>query len=416
MAFERPRGVRDFGPGEMSKRVCVEDILYDVFSSFGYKKIGTPTFEFLELFEQKSGADIRDHLYVFEDKGGRKLCLRPEMTASVARSYASDLRTLPKPLRLSYYGPMFRYEEPQKGRYREFWQAGVELFGVSGPEADAEAILVASECLQRLGLKYRLRISNIGVLRRLLELQGLGVGGQDRLIQLLDKRGLDAVKEEVQDKALRDLLGLKGSSEVVGEAIRNVSDSEAKRLLTGLKDTLSLLDVVSVPYEVDFSMARGLDYYTGMVFDVKVEGLGAQNQVCGGGRYDTLVEAFAGPSTPAVGFAFGVDRLVEALDEQGVDVHVKKPDVFVLAVSDAVRADAFRIACDIRRARPELTVEIDLAGRRLNKALQHASESGAKYSVIVGEKELEEGSVGLKDMSSKEQKTVDTDELPLALG
>ena len=197
MVFERPRGVRDFGPAEMAVRSHVERTLTCSFKSFGCRMVQTPSFEFAELFEQKSGADILSHLYVFEDKGGRRLCLRPEATAPVARMYAAELRSLPKPLRLSYYGPMYRYEEPQKGRYREFWQAGVELFGAAGAEADAEVVCLASECLRRLGLDFKLRVSQIGVLRAMLESLGLKSSRQNNVLQSLDKGDLDAVKEDL---------------------------------------------------------------------------------------------------------------------------------------------------------------------------------------------------------------------------
>ncbi len=414
MVFERPRGVRDFGPDEMSARVSVEYALSDVFRSFGYRPILMPTFEFVELFELKSGEDIREHLYVFKDKGGRRLCLRPEATASVARMYASELRSLPKPLRLSYYGPMFRYEEPQRGRYREFWQAGVELFGVEGPEADAEILLMASECLKKLRLKHTLRVSHIGVLRSLLGNQGLVEDEQDSVLQSLDRGDLESVESKVDESFIK-LLELRGSSGVVGEALKLVSDKGVQALLSAFKRSLELLDSAGVDYVVDFGMARGLDYYTGMVFDVRVEGLGAQDQVCGGGRYDNLVGLFGGPDTPAVGFAFGVDRLLEAMKEQGVQPDIAAVDVYVIPVSDDVSSPAFNIAADLRRSL-EGTVECEISGRKLNKALKVASDTGVRYAVIVGPKELEEESVVLRDMKSEEQSNVKLKELASKIG
>ena len=403
MVFERPRGVRDFGPQEMGLRAYVESTLSSVFEAFAYDLVQTPLIEFLELFNLKSGEAIKEHLYVFEDKGGRKLCLRPEATASVARMYASELRNLPKPLRLYYLGPMYRYEEPQKGRYREFWQVGVELMGSSGPEADAEVVAVASESMRRLGLKYSLRISHIGVLRRLLSIQGFDEGMQDKIIQALDKGDFETVSKDVKDPSFKRILGLKGGQDSIEEARRVVEDKEIQDMLSGLEATASLLTQSNIDYTVDFSMARGLDYYTGMVFDIRVEGLGAQNQVCGGGRYDNLITLFGGPQTPAVGFAFGLDRLIESMQEQGVSMPALRTDVCVIPVSEAVCADAFRIAIELRRELGGKVVNYDLSGRKLNKALQHASELRARYAVIVGLQELKEGCVMLKDMASQRQ-------------
>lgn len=406
MVFECPRGVRDFGPERMGVRRHVEDSIGKVFSSFGYRQVGTPTFEFVELFEAKSGPEIMQHLYVFEDKGGRRLCLRPEATASVARMYASELRSLPKPLRLSYSGPMFRYEEPQKGRYREFWQAGVELFGAKGPQADSEAITLVFTCLEQLGLRFRLRISHIGVLRTLLSAQGFDEAGTDKIIQLLDKGDMKSVREKVKDSSFMKLMELSGSADVIKEAASIVAEEKVKELLSELSEVLALLDSAGVGYEVDFGMARGLDYYTGIVFDARAEGLGAQDQICGGGRYDDLVELFGGPATPAVGFAFGIDRIIEAMTGQGVEAPGRVTDVYVASASEAVRPQAFRIAVQLRKSNSALTIDHDISGRRLNRALQHASEQKARFAVIVGERELAKDSVVLKDMASQKQEEV----------
>jgi len=412
MAFERPRGVRDFLPEEMAERGYVERKLTAAFESYGYRRVQTPTFEFLELFSLKSGDDIREHLYIMEDKGGRKLCLRPEATASVARMYASDMRVRPKPLRLYYTGPMFRYEEPQKGRYREFWQAGVELLGLTGPRADAEVIALVHDSLRSLGLKFTLRVSHIGVLRSLLKRQGFDQAEQDRVIRALDKGDTTFVREHVKDPAFHTLLELKGGVEAVGGAERLAQAEDVKSMLSGLKETLTLLTSAGVGYSVDFSMARGLDYYTGVVFDARVEGLGAQNQVLGGGRYDDLVQLFGGPQTPAVGFAFGMDRLAEAVKQQGGHLPGLRTDAYVIPASDAAADAAFTVAAGLRRARPELVVALELSGRKLNRALQHASETGARYAVIVGEAELKAGSVIIKDMKAATQETVSINDLP----
>ncbi len=411
MVFERPRGVRDIAPREMMSRKYAQSVISSIFDSYGYMELQTPTFEFLDLFKAKSGSEITDHLYVFEDKGGRSLCLRPEATASVARMYCSDLRTHQKPLRLYYVCPMFRYEEPQKGRYREFWQAGVELIGSSGPSADAEVIIQASDCLRKLGLRCRIRVSHIGVVRHLLKSRGFNAESQDKLIQLLDKGDMKAVREMISDEKIVGLFNVKGSSDVVEDVKKLLADDELTPLIEEFQKTLSLLDAAGVEYTVDFSMARGLDYYTGIIFDVKVDELGAQNQVAGGGRYDDLISLFGGPNTPAVGYAFGLDRIVEAVGVQGIGVLADAVDAMVIPLGENMRGKAFEVAHSLRAELGGRRVVLDISERKLNKALQYAAESGVRYAVIVGEKEAATGSVMLKDMSSKTQDEVLISEL-----
>ncbi len=402
MKFEKPRGTRDFNTCEMSDRLFVRDKISQVFASFGYQPILTPTFEKAELFTEKSGQEITDHMYVFVDKGGRSLCLRPEATASVARMYSGIIRGLPKPIKVSYYCPMFRYEEPQKGRYREFFQMGVELIGLSNPQSDAEVISLASECLKSLGLRCRIRISDIRLIRSMLSGLGISQDEQDKVIHLLDKGDVDGIRDIVTDDGFFEIIGLSGGIEVVEKACKSLK-GDILNTMDGFIKTLQLLDIASIEYMVDFSMARGLDYYTGMVFDIKVEGMGAQDQVCGGGRYDSLISLFGGPDTPSVGFAFGFDRICEAMDLQ--DIKIPKPgvDAYVMAVDEKVGGQAFKIANDLRRLLPDKVILYGLLGRKLNKELEQASKLNARYALIVGERELMSDSVILKELSSGEQ-------------
>ncbi|MFH1403294.1 MAG: histidine--tRNA ligase [Candidatus Altiarchaeota archaeon] len=402
MKFERPRGTRDFLPDEMMSRKSVESRITGVFDSFGYQQVLTPVFEHTELFHAKSGQEISQHMYVFDDKGGRSLCLRPEATASIARMLASGLKTMPKPVKVYYSCPMYRYEEPQKGRYREFWQAGVELVGMDSHESDAEVVLIASECLRTLGVEHKLRVSDLRVLKHVLAASGLKESEQDSVIHLLDKGDIEGVKAKVRDESFFKIIGLKGGLDAV-EAVEKIVGEKIKTITSGFKGILALLDSVGVAYTVDFSMARGLDYYTGMVFDVKVDGLGAQDQVCGGGRYDRLIGLFGGPDTPAVGFAFGFDRVLESMHLQGIDLGRSSVDVYVIAVDDNVGDKAFEISSMLRRSLGGRVVVHGLARKKLSKALEVASNMSASYAVIVGSKELEDGSVILKDMSSGSQ-------------
>lgn len=414
MKFERPRGTRDFSPVEMAERACVEGGIADVVEGFGYARVETPMFEHAELFELKSGGDVSDKMYVFEDKGGRRVCLRPEVTAQVARMFASSLKVFPKPLRLYYAGPMFRYERPQKGRYRQFWQIGVELLGAQGSLADAEVIQLACECLESIGLEYELKVNSLGVLRGLMDELSVDSARQARVLGLIDKGDFAGARGLVGDTLLADIVGLRGSSRVLGEAGKMLEGyGKPVKALKEIEETAGILDALNVSYVIDFSVARGLEYYTGMVFEAGIEGLGAQKQVCGGGRYDNLIGLFGGPDTPAVGFAFGFDRLMEAARLQGIELKHDKKSVLVVPVNEQLTTEAARLAGELRRGLrgSGVSVMVELTGRKLSKSLTYASEAGLDYTVIVGDKELAEKKVVVKDLREGRQETVEVGKL-----
>ena len=404
MKIDKPRGTRDFAPDEMDMRLHIEQVISETFMRYGYRMIQTPTFECAELFQLKSGDEIQAHMYVFTDKKGRKLCLRPEATASVCRMFAETLRSLPRPLKLYYFDPMFRYEEPQKGRYREFWQLGVELIGAQGAESDAEVIAMAYEALKNLGLEFQLEIGHLGVLKGFLEDLGIPDERQRKITSCIDKNDVAGLKKLADERLLFELIGMKGSKEVIENA-SSLMEGHAKsvKALNELKDILSILDLTGVEYAINLGIARGLEYYTGMVFEIRVAGLGAQNQICGGGRYDELIGLFSGMSVPAVGFAYGFDRVMEALDHQGITIPERRLDVVVAAVGAETRAEAMKIASRLRK---EFSVYFDLMDRKLGKVLEYAAGINARYVVIVGAKDLECGMVTVRDMASGEQKTL----------
>ena len=407
MKIENPKGTRDFTPAMMRERGYVEDVVTDVLEGAGYEEIATPLFEYADLFEVKSGVDIKDRMYVFEDKGGRRLCLRPELTASVCRMFANELKNLPKPLRLYYSGPMFRYEEPQKGRYREFYQTGLELIGVEGVLADAEVVCVACECLDMFGLKYELELGSIKILRMLLGELDVSSNDQDKIIALLDEGRRDELKELIADETLFSLIGIKGGLDEIGKAKKLCKGFDgAFKAVAELEELASILEGVGLSFVVDFSIARGLEYYTGMVFEIRVSGLGAQNQICGGGRYDNLIELFGGPSTPAVGFAFGFDRVCEALKAQDIEFPTKGVKVVVAPIGDEVRGYAMKVSRTLRRILKDVSVRVELSGKKLKKVLEYASDSGIDYVVIVGGREEEKGEVTIRNMKAKTQETV----------
>ena len=436
--FERPRGTRDFRPEDMAKRRWLEGVFRETFRRFGYREIQTPTFEHTALFEAKSGPNVVKEIYAFKDKGDRDICLRPELTAPVLRFYVNDLQTEPKPLKLYYYGPCYRYEEPQEGRYREFWQFGLELIGPEGPAADAEVISVAWQALRDAGLrKFTLHVGHIGVLRALVgslpatDAQKADVFRRidkdaDDLPDFLDGLGVDprlaaavvtiARHHRTLDPADEPAVGRFFTEARAAVAPLNVPEATSagiEKALQGMQETVPLLAAYGVDrVELDLGVARGLDYYTGVVFEFHATELGSQSQIGGGGAY-ALAELFGGERVGSAGFGLGFDRILLALERAGaVPQPPPQADAYLAVLGEKARAPALRLAQDLRAA--GVSAEVDLMGRSLSKSLQHAAKLGARLAVIVGEKDLAGGTVTLRDMASGEQASVPLADLATA--
>ena len=406
MKIERPRGTRDFLPDEMEKRRAVERIMRRIVESYGYREILTPTFEHLELFTIKSGEGIIEEMYTFKDKGGRDLALRPELTAPVMRMSVNECTSMPRPLRFYYFTNCFRYERPQKGRYREFWQFGVELIGSDSPLADAEVICLAYRIMSELKLKFDLHIGHVGLLRHIL--RDVKEEYASKIMRLVDKKDIDGLNKYMDEigiesnvkEILLTLVELRGSSEVIEDVKRIVPDFD----FTHIERVCEILDNLNVEYKLDFGIARGLDYYTGIVFEAYAkEGLGAQNQICGGGSY-RLAHLFGGDDVPATGFALGFDRIVEICNVNG-----EKRKVVIVANVKGLEIEAFKIAETLRSK--GITAIVDVMERNLKKQMSYANDINADIAIIIGEKELKEGKVGLKDLKSGEQISVKIEEL-----
>ncbi|MFH0859573.1 MAG: histidine--tRNA ligase [Candidatus Altiarchaeota archaeon] len=412
MKVERPRGTRDFKVGETRVRDAAERRITEVFESYSYGRIVTPVFEHAELFQIKSGDEIREHMYVFKDKSDRLLCLRPEETASVARMFVNELKNERKPLKLYYSDRMFRYERPQRGRYREFWQTGVELIGSDRPASDAEIIVLASKCLQALGLEFTLEIGHVGILKALLDDLKIKSEDHGRVFTLIDKGDVESLKDIVKEKRFVEVIGLKGDVEALKKAAELLDGSGGTAsALRNLEEITSFAKAAGIDFRINLGIARGLEYYTGMVFEIRVDGLGAENQICGGGRYDNLIEVFGGPKTPAVGFAFGFDRVVNALELQNKVKADRRKLICVTAVSAEEMAESFRIAANLREKLRGFSVDFEFSGKSLSKTLEIASNQGADYVVIVGRKELDSGEVTVRNMTDRSQENVKLDEL-----
>ena len=405
MPIERPRGTNDYGPEEMARRRAVEGILRDAAHRFGFREVSTPTIEHLDLFTTKSGPGIVNELYAFKDKGGRDLALRPEFTASIVRFYLSELRNLPKPIKVYSVGNVFRYEEPQKGRYREFTQFNAEIIGAPALQGDAEVVALAIECLRSVGVRdIHLRIGHIGMLRAFLKLPPEDHG---KVLHWLDKRDFTALKAELTrlglerlEAPLRQYIELTGGPEVLDKGAKLLAGvgTEGFEYLKALAARLKLYGVEHLTF--DLGVVRGLDYYTGMVFEVDSPNLGAEKQVMGGGAY-TLAEVFGGEPVPQTGFAFGLDRIVLAAAAEGVQLPVPRLDCYVIPIGEPMQTKALETLQTLRRG--GVSADIDLLGRGPSKNLDYANAIRARIAVLVGEAELRKGRVAVKDLDSGKQ-------------
>ena len=409
-----PRGTRDFLPDEMQKRTYLREVFEKVFCSFGYREVQTPTFEQLELFTAKSGEGIIDELYDFVDKGDRKLALRPELTAPVMRMYVDSLQMEPKPLKLFYFGNCFRYDRPQKGRYREFWQLGCELIGTESECAIAELIALAYSSLKAAGLKkIELNIGDLKIIKALFRRLGLSDEQVKYVMPLLDKECFDDVRTYLLEQDFSE-----SEVGVVVEALQSsdmkmlkeflIKDDEAIAELEFVESVLKILkdDFAVEEFSVRMSIVRGLDYYSGVVFEIHAPVLGAEKQICGGGMYE-LVSLFGGRETPTSGFAIGFDRSLLALESEGFEFPISGLDVYVIPVGAEMISPCISLVHSLRLK--GLCVDFDMMNRGVGKALKYANTKNAKKVLILGPRELEEGVVTMRNMADGAQSSVPLD-------
>jgi histidyl-tRNA synthetase len=394
--LQKPRGTRDFLPDEMEARRAVEGRLREVARRYGYREVCTPEFEDLELFTMRSGEGIIEEMYVFEDKGGRKMALRPEITAAVIRMYINESKVAPKPLRWCYYADCFRYERPQKGRYRQFWQFGVELIGADTAAADAETIMLASDMLNATGVTYDLKVGHLSFMKNLV--RDLEPPMQRRVRAHLDKKdfdGLNATLESLDRTELAASLAALVNTRDLEEAFEIAGTIPEKERV---EQTMGSLDAAGIKYSLNFGIARGLDYYTGIVFEAFAQNLGAENQILGGGAY-RLAHLFGGDDVASCGFAIGFDRVMVSLG----DTQARKDTVIGLVCTSEGRKRAVEVGRAFRDA--GIRTEMDLMGRGLGAQLQHAAKS-ADFAVVIGQREAESGEITLKNLKTGEQKTL----------
>lgn len=395
------KGTKDILPQEVEQWHRLEKNALEIFTRYGYKEIRTPIFEATELFARGVGDTtdiVNKEMYTFE-KSDRSLTLRPENTAGVVRSFIENgMARLSAPVKLWYKGPMFRYERPQAGRQRQFHQVGVEMFGIKAPTADAEVILLAVNYLKSLGLNdLEVEINSLGCPKCREEYK--------RKIKEVLKPEFDNLCEDCQNRYEKNPLRLldckvETCKEIFAKPeIQKViqSDFICDECAEHYATLKTYLDKLEVPYVENKLLVRGLDYYNRTVFEIKSNNLGSQNAVCGGGRYDSLVRNLGGEDTPAVGWAMGMERLNSLLP----DVEPEKLDGYIVSNSSA---DAFLLAQELRNK--GLNVEFDLANKKFTKQLEKASKV-AKFALILGEDEINNGKVAVKNLETSEQVAVD---------
>ncbi len=407
--------MRDFLPKEAEMLRRIEGEARKLAKLYGYGEVVTPVLESYELLAAKTGEEVRSRMYAFKDLGGRKVALRPEFTASVARLVASKLRSAPKPLRIFCAGSLYRYDEPQQGRFREFWQSNYELVGSSRPEADAEILLLTHDLLNTAGLRsFRFKVGHVGILRAIFTQEKVDESTQNTMMQLMDKEDYgNAFKVMERNglsktcvKTVRSLVDLKGTviSKVLKRIRGKVETYEgAREAVENLEDILSLLPGRRIKTSVEAGFARGLEYYTGMIFEIFVPEMDIA--LGGGGRYDKLIELFGGEPTPAVGVAHGIDRVTIAAQKQKQMIEKRRlRKVIVIPTDGSLIGQALMISAEIRSE--GIPAEVEVMGRKVSKALADASKRIFEYAVIVGRRELEENSVVVKNLRKREQQSV----------
>jgi len=406
------RGMNDILPEVSATWRYLESVVCEIAQSYGYSEIRLPLLEYTELFKRSIGAEteiVEKEMYTFLDRNGESLTLRPEATAGMVRAGISNGLFHNQKQKLWTAGPMFRYEKPQKGRYRQFHQFDVEAIGYDGPDVDAELIIMCSRLWQRLGMsKLKLEINSLGVpdsrrrYRKTLVEYFSGVKNQ------LDEDSIRRLEQNplrILDSKNPDMQALVAAAPVMLDFL----EDESAEHFAGLK---RLLDGAGVHYTVNPHLVRGLDYYTRTVFEWATDALGSQGAVCSGGRYDGLVEKLGGRATPAIGWAMGIERFVALYEACGGVAPPMHADVYIVAVGDGTAERAFAVAEALRDGIPAIRVEMNLGGGSFKVQLKRADKSNAQFALIIGEQELADERIGIKPLrSTDEQVSVALQEL-----
>lgn len=410
-AIKAPRGVRDILPEESWKWAFVLNKTMETAHSYGYNEIHLPLFEHTELFSRGIGETtdvVEKEMYTFKDRGERSLTLRPEATASMVRAYLQNkMQNGIQPAKLWCAGPMFRYERPQKGRYRQFWQIDFEALGTSSPMVDVEVISIA------LGLFSSLGLSNLDVVINSVGCPACRPLYREKLKDYFQSR-FNELCETCRSRFDRNPLRILDCKNEKCKEITEEAPDIYSSLCGECKDHFDLvlkgLSSLGIHYHLDKRLVRGLDYYTKTAFEILSGELGAQNAVCGGGRYDNLSEAIGGPDLPGVGFAAGLERIVLIMEQQGCDFGEEPHlDVYVVAAEKELEIEVMSLVSDLRTA--GIRADMDFMGRGMKAQFKSAVNKGASHVCIVGGSELSRGVVTVKDLDKSEQSEIARNEV-----
>ncbi len=403
--YTRIKGTKDIFGEEVKYWEYIENTAKKLFKIYGYKEIRTPLIEKTELFSRGIGQEtdiVQKEMYTFDDKKGRSLTLRPEGTASVARAYIENsLITFGSPQKLFYLGPMFRYEKPQAGRYREFYQIGAEIFGTDHPLADAELITFVYDFFNKLKLSnFKVKINNIGTFESREKYK--------EVLKTYYQPLLPNLCEDCQRRFNTNIMRLL-DCKIDVEAAKNapsILDYLGEESREHFNNLQKYLKAYNVPFQVDPKIVRGLDYYTKTAFEVEHSDLGEQAVIAGGGRYDDLVEQLGGPKTPGVGFAIGIERVIEALKRENVEVESESEiDVYIAFQGEKGEMAAVTLSKELRKK--GINTFLNLSKRNLSGQFKHANRLNAKYVVVLGDEEISRDIVTIKNMKSGEQTQIE---------
>lgn len=411
MLTKAPRGTKDILPSESKKWQYVEKIMRETCDLYGFKEIRTPMFEHTELVQRGVGETtdiVQKEMYTFLDRGGRSITLKPEGTAPAVRAFIeNNLYNDPLPVKMYYITPIFRYERPQAGRLREHHQFGIESFGSSEPSADAEVISLAMQVFKSFGINdLEININSIGCRECRKD--------YNKALREYLGANLDNLCETCRDRFERNPLRIldckvESCQEIVKDApkILDYLCSDCREHFEGLKKHL---DILGYKYNVNPMIVRGLDYYTRTVFEIVSSEIGAQGTVCGGGRYDGLIEECGGPSMPAVGFGMGIERLLLSLQSRGIQLPAEDHlDVFIASVGDEAELKSFSLISELRKN--NISADKDHMKRSLKGQMKYANKLNAKFTAIIGDNEMKSGMLTLKNMENGEQSEIKIDEL-----
>ena len=412
MDIKRPRGTQDVLPKDINKWNYVETLFKKVCSDFGYGEMRTPDFEYTELFKRGVGDTtdiVQKEMFTFEAKSKESITLKPEGTAPVVRAYIENkLYADPQPSKFFYITPCFRYEKPQAGRLRAFHQFGIEIFGTDSSSADAEVISLAVEFFRRLEIddKIELRINSVGTLESRKEynktLRDYLKPNYDNLCQTCKDR-FEKIPMRIIDCKNETCKAISHDAPLMIDHL----DEESKLHFEKLKKYLTAM---KIDYTIDPHIVRGLDYYTKSAFEFVSNDIGSQSTVCGGGRYDGLIEELGGPKIPGVGFGLGIERLILLLDNLEKDINQQPSlDVFIASMGEAAEIEAFKILYDLRKA--GISCEKDHVGKSIKAQFKYADKLNSRFTIVLGDDEINNQIVTVKDMSNSTQTQIKLDDI-----